>query len=109
MNWRIYRLPGSREIWHIDGGSGTPVINVRGYNCFAASRSVDIGGANVPRAWIEVNGRESELHIVDGIAHFDVVCLDGELNELMESTMQVIDKVIDATEKKADKLSGSEK
>src|SRR5258706_11435561 len=35
MNWRIYRLPGSREIWHIDSGPGTQVFNVRGYQAHA--------------------------------------------------------------------------
>jgi hypothetical protein len=65
--WRIYRLPGSREIWHIDSGPGTQIFNVRGYKCAADSQSVDIGGNNVPRAWIEVHG---ELHLVNGIALF---------------------------------------
>jgi hypothetical protein len=66
--WRIYRLPGSREIWHIDSGDGTKVFNVRGYEAQVLSRSVDIGGNNVPRAWIELHG---ELHVIDGIAVFD--------------------------------------
>lgn len=70
MNWRIYRLPGSREIWHIDSGPGTQIFNVRGFNA-SMSHSVDIGGNNVPRAWIEVN--DSDLHIVDGVAVFSRV------------------------------------
>jgi hypothetical protein len=65
--WRIYRLPGSREVWHIDSGCGTQIFNVRGYKCAADSGSVDIGGNNSPRAWIEVFG---ELHIVNQIALF---------------------------------------
>lgn len=69
MNWRIYRLPGSREIWHVDSGSGTAVLNVHGYQCHAPSRSVDIGGSNVPRAWIEICGG-TELHLIKGIAVF---------------------------------------
>ncbi len=69
MNWRIYRLPGSREIWHIDAGCGTPVFNVRRYSCNVPSRSVDIGGSNVPRAWIEIDG-DAELHITDGVAEW---------------------------------------
>jgi hypothetical protein len=68
MKWRIYRLPGSREVWHIDSGEGTKVFNVRGYQA-AGSYSVDIGGNNVPRAWIEINGQE--LHIVNGVAIFE--------------------------------------
>lgn len=65
--WRIYRLPGSRDIWHIDSGKGTQVFNVRGYKCAADSSSVDIGGNNSPRAWIEIYG---ELHLIDGTAFF---------------------------------------
>jgi hypothetical protein len=65
--WRIYRLPGSREVWHIDSGCGTQVFNVRGYKCAADSESVDIGGMHSPRAWIQVFG---ELHVVNGMALF---------------------------------------
>jgi hypothetical protein len=68
LNWRIYRLPGSREIWHIDAGPDTQVYNVRSYSCAADSESVDIGGDNVPRAWISV--LHAELHIVNGKALF---------------------------------------
>jgi hypothetical protein len=68
MIWRIYRLPGSRENWHIDAGHGTQPLNVRVYECRVTSHSVDIGGNNVPRAWIEVE--ESELHLVNGVAVF---------------------------------------
>lgn len=67
MDFRIYRLPGSREIWHVDAGQGTPVFNVRGYECNVPSSSVDIGGNNVPRAWIALQG---DLHIIGGIAVF---------------------------------------
>lgn len=67
MNWRIYRLPGSREIWHIDSGPGTQIFNVRGFHA-AESHSVDVGGNNVPRAWIAVDG--AEIHIVNGVAIF---------------------------------------
>jgi hypothetical protein len=70
MNWRIYRLPGSRQIWHIDSGPGTEIVNVLGYKCAADTESVDIGGQNVPRAWIAVYG---DLHIVNGIALFSTV------------------------------------
>jgi hypothetical protein len=76
MNWRIYRLPGSRTIWHIDRGADTPVINVHGFQCIVDSRSVDIGGNNSPRAWIEIQGN-ADLHVIDGTAIFsmNVDCL----------------------------------
>jgi hypothetical protein len=67
--WRIYRLPGSREVWHLDQGPHTPIINVRGFESLAHTRAVDIGGDNIPRAWIEINGDEL-LHVIDGIAVF---------------------------------------
>lgn len=70
MKWRIYRLPGSREVWHIDAGAGTQIYNVHGFHS-AESHSVDIGGSHSPRAWIEV--RESELHIVNDVAIFSRV------------------------------------
>jgi hypothetical protein len=70
MNWRIYRLPGSREVWHIDSGPGTPIYNVRGYSS-SHSHSVDVGGNHVPRAWIEVP--DAELYIVNGVAVFEKV------------------------------------
>lgn len=67
MNWRIYRLPGSREIWHIDAGENTPVFNVRNYECDTPSRSDGNGGTSQPRSWIAVQG---DLHIIGGIAVF---------------------------------------
>ena len=71
MTWRIYRLPGSRENWHIDAGRGTQPINVKFYDCKVASKSVDVGGENVPRAWIQVN--DAELHLINGVAVFSEV------------------------------------
>lgn len=66
--WRIYRLPGSRETWHIDSGAGTPVINVRGFDLrFVRAVSIDKPGAEQPRAWISVS-EESEFFIINGIA-----------------------------------------
>jgi hypothetical protein len=67
--WRIYRLPGSRKIWHIDSGCGTQIFNVRGYEAQVPSISID-AEAESPRAWIQLDG---ELHIIDGIAVFDRV------------------------------------
>ena len=75
MIWRIYRLPGSRKMWHIDSGPGTKVFNVTGYSA-EKSYSKDIGGDNVPRAWIEI--AEQELHIVNGIAVFESFVLVPE-------------------------------
>jgi len=69
-NWRIYRLPGSKKIWHIDSGPCTPVVNVTGYVSNVPNRSIGVGGENVPREWIEVCSRYF-LHIVDGVAYFD--------------------------------------
>ena len=68
--WRIYRLPGSREVWHIDSGCGTQVFNVRGFEANVRTKAVDIGGNNVPRAWIEIDSRYF-LHIINGVAMFD--------------------------------------
>jgi hypothetical protein len=76
--WRIYRLPGSREVWHIDSGPDTQIFNVKTWQCAADSKSVDIGGMNVPRAWIEIYG---ELHLVDGIALFSGGVLDAVVVE----------------------------
>jgi hypothetical protein len=81
MNWRIYRLPGSRAMWHIDAGCGTPVFNVRGYNA-AESKSVDIGGNNVPRAWIEISGQE--FHIINGWAYFEFPGVVDSIRESVE-------------------------
>lgn len=68
-DWRIYRLPGSREVWHIDSGPETEIVNARGYRCLAPSRSVDVGGNNVPRAWIAIPS-SCFLHLVNGVAIF---------------------------------------
>lgn len=69
---RMYRLPGSREVWHIDSGPGTFVFDVRGFQSFAPCKSVDIGGDNVPRAWIQFDN-DVELHIIGGNALWHVV------------------------------------
>lgn len=69
MNWRIYRLPGSREVWHIDSGCRTQVFNVTAWQCHTSSHAVDVGGNHIPRAWISISG--AELHIINGIAVFE--------------------------------------
>ena len=80
MKWRIYRLPGSREVWHIDSGCGTPVFNVKAYRA-ADSYSVDRLNAH-PRAWIEV--KDQELHIVNGIAYFDYPGIIETVREVLQ-------------------------
>lgn len=74
MNWRIYRLPGSMKVWHIDRGQGTRIINVFGYKINVPSHSVDVENQN-PRGWIEVDSH-SVLHIIEGIAIWDAVAAD---------------------------------
>lgn len=76
MDWRIYRLPGSREIWHVDAGNGTPIFNVRGYECNVPTASVDVGGENVPRAWIALKG---DLHIINGVAVFSRIVVTEKI------------------------------
>lgn len=63
MKWRIYRLPGSRKVWHVDAGPGTAVINVFSWGTNGVpARSVDMGCYPIPgqvpfvRAYIEVEG-----------------------------------------------------
>lgn len=72
MKWRIYRLPGSREFWHIDNGPGTQIINVKAFHIECPCTSVDEAEQHqnaVPvRAWIEVN--MANLYIQNGTALF---------------------------------------
>lgn len=68
-NWRIYRLPGSRDKWHVDNGDGTPVINITSYDCKVPSRSVDRGDG-VPRAWIEIDAQTSVLRLTGNRAEW---------------------------------------
>lgn len=73
MKWRIYRLPGSQKIWHIDSGPGTPVINVRGFETRAEVVSVDSPNQH-PRAWLEISGNELlgnvSVFVVGNVAQF---------------------------------------
>ena len=68
MKWRIYRLPGSREFWHIDSGPGTQIVNVKAFHIECPCTSVDEGGKELVRAWIEVN--MANLYIQNGTALF---------------------------------------
>jgi hypothetical protein len=65
--WRVYRLPGSRKIWHIDNGPDTQILNVLGVQFDDQTKSVDIG-CGVPRAWLQLE--HSELHVINGVAIF---------------------------------------
>jgi hypothetical protein len=68
VRWRIYRLPGSREFWHIDNGPGTQIVNVKAFHIECPCTSVDEGGHELVRAWIEVN--MANLYIQNGTALF---------------------------------------
>jgi hypothetical protein len=69
-NWRLYRLPGSREFWHIDNGDGTKRIDVTGFDMnHVPSRSVN-RTSGVPHSWIEINATHAELRITNGKAFF---------------------------------------
>jgi len=91
MNWRIYRLPGSRQAWHVDNGPDTQIVNVIGFEFSGiAVKSVDIG-CGYPRAWIEVPFDGTELHIIDGVAtwrKFDPVC-EKQNNNVQQTESQV--------------------
>ena len=84
--WRIYRLPGSRTVWHIDMGPDTQVVNVTDFVCRVDMRSVDIG-CGFPRAWMEINRETSHLPLINGVAVFDLnfdatlVCTIKEIRE----------------------------
>lgn len=56
MKWRVYRLPGSRQWWHIDTGPGTLVVNCLGFMSDVPLRTINGPGDQVPRAWVEVEG-----------------------------------------------------
>jgi hypothetical protein len=79
--WRIYRLPGSRSVWHIDSGQDTPIINVRSFSFDGTcAHSVDTG-VGVPRAWIEIPYGSTELYIIEGVAIWRNVAADVQLEE----------------------------
>lgn len=66
-SFRVYRLPGSREIWLVDSGPDTEVHRVRGIRieCHAISRE---NPNDTPRAWLAVDSRE--MFVVDNVAIF---------------------------------------
>lgn len=86
--WRIYRLPGSRTVWHIDMGPGTQVLNVTEFICRVDIKSVDIGDG-FPRAWMQIDRENSQMHMFNGVAVFDfdidinakIICAMKEIRE----------------------------
>jgi hypothetical protein len=82
MNWRIYRLPGSREIWHIDAGCIRHAFDVKHWRSNVPTNDKDIGGNNVPRAWVEI--QNAELHLIDGVAVFDYPGIMGEIQRTLD-------------------------
>lgn len=88
-NWRIYRLPGSRKIWHIDSGCGTALVNVAGFICHTSSKSVDLPEANrQPRAWIEIPIDGVDFHIIDGVAIFEFSGIHEKAGEFVKAAME---------------------
>ena len=92
--WRIYRVPGSKEFWHIDSGIGTIVFNVTKFEIFCPCKSIDVGNG-MPRAWIEID-QQDELHFFDGVAVFGKMPIspkeDYELHVLCGKTKPSIDE-----------------
>jgi hypothetical protein len=82
--WRIYRLPGSRQFWHIDAGADTPVINVTAFRSAVDTKSVDIGEGH-PRAWIEIErSAHIELHVINGTAIFEYAGVVAAVREVLD-------------------------
>jgi len=64
MRWRIYRLPGSREVWLIDHGPGSLLLSCRHWTILPEVLSVSSGHGpadQTPREWIEVFGADLSL------------------------------------------------
>jgi hypothetical protein len=72
MIWRIYRVPGSKNLWHIDNGPGTQILNVLGFEINAPCKNSRDETA-FPREWIELSFKETELHVIGGIAQWQAV------------------------------------
>lgn len=69
-------MPGSRTLWHIDAGEDTQIVNVERWQSRVPTKSVDIGGMNVPRAWIEIEGEpQIDLHILNGVAVWNLAAV----------------------------------
>lgn len=98
MIFRVYRLPGSQRLWHVDTGIGTTVINVYAFMSDVPVKTVDKGTGH-PRAWVEIEGN----FFVDrnGVGKF----LSGSATLIPEALTAIVKesncalKVIDAAEK----------
>lgn len=107
MKWRLYRLPGSGKVWHIDSGPGTLVINCLGWHSDVPviGREHPSAGYIAPeifyvRAWIEVEGNlfVNDKHIArfmaptavfnNGPEKAKVVDVSAELSELPECELE---------------------
>ncbi len=53
VDWRIYRLPGSKEWWLVDHGPRSPVLYCKHWISLRGMRDAGNPAAS-PRAWIEV-------------------------------------------------------
>jgi len=72
MIWRVYRLPGSRQWWHIDSGPETKLINVNSIEFgLTGAYSVDMPDQFQPRAWFELDRAKFDL-LLFGQGHFTV-------------------------------------
>jgi hypothetical protein len=72
VNWRIYRLPGSREWWLIDHGPGSLVLRAKYWEAGAGVRTRSVNGdpTKQPIAWIWVS--QSDLYLSNaGAARFE--------------------------------------
>lgn len=77
--WRIYRLPGSRSVWHIDTGPNTAIINVRAFSLDGTcAASVDMG-TGFPRAWIEIPYGSTELYIIQDVAIWRAISMSATI------------------------------
>lgn len=99
MKWRVYRLPGSRQWWHIDSGPGTPVVNCLGFMSDVPLQTVNGPGDVVPRAWVQVEGN---LFVgPNGYARFMsevATLLPCGLKEIIATSRDTL-QVMDAAEK----------
>jgi hypothetical protein len=67
MNWRIYRLPGSREWWLIDHGPGSLRLACTRWEASANVRMHSEAGdpSKQPREWIWVS--QSDLYLMPDV------------------------------------------
>jgi hypothetical protein len=63
--WRIYRLPGDRQWWRIDGFVDGKIerAEVLAWEATGVTKSVETGGNNHPHTWIETAAEPRTLHL----------------------------------------------